>query len=117
MNRKFVRPLAAAFLAACAGAAQALDVKGLERPAAACTDFYRYANKTWLETTEIPADRTFWGAASIIGRANEDMLIGILDEAVKQKKLPPPGPQRMSCSRPSSISRPTTAPTTAPSAW
>jgi putative endopeptidase len=86
------RPLTAfalALLAGFAGPARALDVKGLDPKLGACTDFYQYANGKWLEGTEIPADRTFWGAASVIARANEDLLIKILDEAIK--KPPPPG--------------------------
>jgi putative endopeptidase len=86
MNRTFLRPLAALLLAA-SGAAHALDIKGLDKSVGACTDFYAYANRTWLQGTEIPADRTFWGAASIIGRNNEQLLIGLLDAAVKS---PPP---------------------------
>jgi len=96
MKRTFLPALAAALLAGFALAAHALDVKGLDRPAGACSDFWQYANKKWLDTTEIPADRTFWGSASMIARANEDMLIRILDEALKKKELPPWGsPQRM----------------------
>ena len=87
MKRSFPLPLAAALLAAFALPAHALDVKGIDKGVDACTDFYAYANRTWLQATEIPADRTFWGAASVIGRNNEQMLIGLLDEASKN---PPP---------------------------
>ena len=90
MKRFDLRALAALLLAGLAGAASAqpsLDVKGLDPKLGACTDFYRYANGKWLDGTEIPADRTFWGAASVLARANEDLLIKILDEA--SKKLPP----------------------------
>jgi len=90
MIRRFRRPLAAIALAALSGAAVALDVKGLDKGVNACTDFYQYANRKWLASTEIPADRSFWGAASMIARQNEDMLIRMLDEASKQP-LPPPG--------------------------
>ena len=92
MKRFDLRALAALLLAGLAGAASAqpsLDVKGLDPKLGACTDFYRYANGKWLDGTEIPADRTFWGAASVLARANEDLLIKILDEA--SKKLPPEG--------------------------
>src|SRR5688572_1351245 len=88
MIRHCKRPLAALSLAAFVLPALALDVKGLDKSVAACTDFYAYANRTWLQGTEIPADRTFWGAASVIGRNNEELLIGMLDEASKS----PPSP-------------------------
>src|SRR5688572_2474298 len=87
MIRHCKRPLAALSLAAFVLPALALDVNGLDKGVDACTDFYAYANRTWLQATEIPADRTFWGAASVIGRNNEQMLIGLLDEASKN---PPP---------------------------
>ena len=87
MKRSFPPALAAALLAAFAVPAHALDVKGIDKGVDACTDFYAYANRTWLQATEIPADRTFWGAASVIGRNNEQMLIGLLDEASRK---PPP---------------------------
>src|SRR6187402_529645 len=90
MKRRTLRPLVAVLLATCAGTVHALDVKGLDPTVGACTDFYQYANRKWLEGTEIPGDRTFWGAASIIARQNEDMLIRMLDDAVKQP-LPPVG--------------------------
>jgi predicted metalloendopeptidase len=90
MKRTFLPPLAAALLAAFAGPSLALDLKGLDPKIGACTDFYQYANRKWLESTEIPADRTFWATASVLARDNEDMLVRILDEALR-KPLPPPG--------------------------
>ena len=90
MIRRFRRPLAALAIAALPGTALALDVKGLDKGVNACTDFYQYANRKWLASTEIPADRSFWGTGSIIGRQNEDLLIRLLEEAAK-KPLPPPG--------------------------
>ena len=90
MLRVSRRPIAALLLAGLCAAAHALDVKGLDRNINACTDFYQFANRKWLETTEIPADRTFWGAANVIGRRNDDLLIRMLDEAAK-RPLPPEG--------------------------
>ena len=90
MKRNFLPPLAAVLLALSALPSRALDVKGLDPKIGACTDFYQYANRKWLDATEIPADRSFWAASTILARANEDMLIGILDEALK-RPLPPHG--------------------------
>jgi putative endopeptidase len=85
------RPLAALFAAAFATAAHAaLDVKGMDKAVGACSDFYMYANAKWFAENEIPADRSFWGAASKLARDNETQLIRTLDEAAKAK-LPPPG--------------------------
>ena len=90
MKRTYSRPLAAALLAAYSIAAQALDVPGLDDKVGACTDFYQYANRKWLESTEIPADRSWWGSMSVLDRQNEDLLIRLLDEALA-KPLPPQG--------------------------
>jgi predicted metalloendopeptidase len=90
MKRTFLPSVAFAAFAASALPAHALDLKGLDPQVGACTDFYQYANRKWLESTEIPSDRTFWAASTILARDNEDMLIRILDEALT-KPLPPEG--------------------------
>jgi putative endopeptidase len=73
-----------------ASAHAALDVKGLDPAIDRCKDFYGYANHKWLDANEIPADRTFWGAGSVLGKRNEDLLIRMLEEAAKGP-LPPQG--------------------------
>ena len=41
--------------------ATGLDLAGIDRSVAPGDDFFRYANGTWLKTTEIPADRASYG--------------------------------------------------------
>lgn len=45
---------------------------------AACQNFYEYANKAWLDTASIPADRSDWGAFFVNAARVEDQLHGIL---------------------------------------
>jgi putative endopeptidase len=45
-----------------AAAVRGLDVAGIDRSVVPGDDFFRYANGTWLKTTEIPADRSSWGS-------------------------------------------------------
>jgi putative endopeptidase len=40
-----------------------IDTSGMDRAVAPGDDFFRYANGTWLKTKEIPADRSYDGAA------------------------------------------------------
>jgi putative endopeptidase len=82
--------LAAALAAASFQAPAALDIAGIDKSIDACTDFYRHTNRAWLETTEIPADRTRWGSFEIIAQRNEKLLTAALDEALA-KPLPPEG--------------------------
>src|SRR5260370_292088 len=37
------------------------DLAGMDAATRPGDDFFRYANGTWLDTTEIPADRSSWG--------------------------------------------------------
>lgn len=67
-----IAALAAGALAAqlpAAGAADnrdALDLSGIERAVAPGDDFFRYANGAWLAATEIPPDRSSYGADDIV---------------------------------------------------
>ena len=87
MKRNPVRILAAATLAALAVPAFAkLDVAGLDRGIDPCTDFYGYANRTWLASTPIPADRPRWGSMDIIAHSNQELLHDILDKESKRSR-------------------------------
>jgi putative endopeptidase len=44
-------------------------------------DFFRYVNGTWLDTAEIPADRSGWGATYEIHERNENRLKSVLEES------------------------------------
>ncbi|MFZ1907036.1 MAG: M13 family metallopeptidase [Steroidobacteraceae bacterium] len=52
--------------AASGGAVAGLDVAAVDRSVAPGDDFFRYANGTWLRTTEIPADRSSWGSGAVL---------------------------------------------------
>ena len=85
------KPIAAALASlACLAARAGLDVAGIDKSVDACTDFYRYANRSWLEATAIPADRARWGTFEIIALRNERVLKSALDEALA-RPLPPAG--------------------------
>lgn len=51
-------------------------------------DFFRFVNGTWLANTEIPADRSGWGAPYEIHERNEKRLHTILEEASTAQAAP-----------------------------
>src|SRR5207248_5608155 len=65
----------------------ALDAAGMDPSADPCSDFYRYANGKWMETTTIPPDRPGWGTFTVVYERNEKILAAALLEA---RDKPPP---------------------------
>ncbi len=80
---RFALALVCAFAAGAplACAASALDMAGLAKDVSACDDFYAYANRSWLESTAIPADRAAWGTFAIIDERNKKRLQAQLKSA------------------------------------
>jgi predicted metalloendopeptidase len=46
-------------------------------------DFFAYANGTWLEQTEIPADRSSYGAGSILAEQTDRRVVALIQAAAK----------------------------------
>ncbi|MEM6684514.1 MAG: M13 family metallopeptidase [Bacteroidota bacterium] len=46
-------------------------------------DFYTYVNGKWMETAEIPADRTSWGGFQVLRKKTDADVLAIIDEANK----------------------------------
>ena len=61
-----------------------LDVAGISKSVPACTDFYMYANERWLLETQIPADRSTWGAGAELSQRNEAILREALEAGSRQ---------------------------------
>jgi predicted metalloendopeptidase len=56
-------------------------------------NFNRYVNGTWLDKTEIPADRTRWGSFDELRKNTDDDVMIILKEAIKDKTIDPKSDQ------------------------
>jgi putative endopeptidase len=74
---------AAAFAALAQTGGRGFDPSRMDTTAAACTDFYQFANGNWLKTTQIPAAFPSWGSFNILAENNRNTLHDILEEAAK----------------------------------
>ncbi len=61
------------------------DVTRIDRSADACTDFFQYANGSWVKNTEIPPAYSRWGSFNILAENNNTALKDILESASKTK--------------------------------
>ncbi|MDN3595703.1 M13 family metallopeptidase [Zunongwangia endophytica] len=50
-------------------------------------DFFRYVNGTWLDSTEIPGDRTSWGSFMELRETTDNDALALLDEASNDENL------------------------------
>jgi putative endopeptidase len=62
---------------------KAFDLSRMDTSTEACTDFFQYANGTWLKNTEIPASESRWGTFNILADNNNAILKEILENAAK----------------------------------
>src|SRR5689334_17461393 len=51
-------------------------------------DFFRYANGTWMKTTQIPADRTRWGSFNILAAKSEQDVKDLVQQVSSHKQAP-----------------------------
>lgn len=68
-----------------------LDPTAIDRKANPCDDFYQYACGSWVERTQIPADKGRWNRSfSEIHKRNEALLHKILEDALSAEGQPDP---------------------------
>ncbi|MEO8074068.1 MAG: M13 family metallopeptidase [Acidobacteriota bacterium] len=61
----------------------AFDVTRVDNSADACTDFFQFANGSWVKNTQIPAAYSRWGSFNILADNNNNALKEILDADVQ----------------------------------
>jgi putative endopeptidase len=59
------------------------NVNGMDRSVAPGDDFVRYAVGKWIDTTEIPPDRSSMGSVAVIKEKTSARVRGIIEEAAK----------------------------------
>ncbi len=91
MKRLFFGALSAFLVLACAPKEQepvlglGVDLETFDHNVRAQDDFYQYVNGTWLATTEIPADKSNYGAFTQLFDKSQDDLKVIVEEAANAR--------------------------------
>ena len=65
-----------------------LDLAGMDHRTAPGDDFNRYANGKWLDSTEIPADRSSWGPATELVELTSRQIRTLIEEAARRPAAP-----------------------------
>jgi predicted metalloendopeptidase len=68
-----------------ARATTALDVAGMDRSVKPGDNFFKYANGTWLARTEIPADRSTYGASAVLIELTDRRVAELIQESAKSE--------------------------------
>ena len=63
-----------------------INVNYMDKSIKPNNDFFRYVNGTWLNTTEIPGDKTTWGSFHQLRQNTDRDALDILNEASKNPK-------------------------------
>ena len=64
-----------------------VDLEGMDKTVKPGDDFFRYVNGKWIAATQIPADRTSFGAFAMLRELSEARVRGILDKWAADKNL------------------------------
>lgn len=64
-----------------------LELTGFDKNTSPGEDFFRYVNGQWLDTTEIPSDKSRWGSFVILAEKSKEAVLEIIREVSKKKSL------------------------------
>lgn len=67
---------------------QGIVLENMDTSVKPTDDFFRYVNGTWLDKTEIPADRTSWGGFGELRKKTDADVLAILNKAIKEGNFP-----------------------------
>lgn len=77
-------------ISALAAAPSGIDTAGMNPALVPGDDFYGYTSGTWTVKTEIPADRSSWGAGSALGEETNRRLIALIEADAKNRAAATP---------------------------
>jgi predicted metalloendopeptidase len=60
-----------------------VDLAGMDAKTRPGDDFFRYANGAWMDTTEIPADRSSWGTSAELTELTSARVADLIQTATK----------------------------------
>lgn len=63
-----------------------INVDLMDKTVKPSEDFFKYVNGTWLDNTEIPADRTRWGSFDELRQKTDEDALSILKAAMSDNK-------------------------------
>jgi putative endopeptidase len=64
-----------------------VDLEGMDRTVKPGDDFFKYVNGAWLAKTQIPADKTSYGAFAVLSDLSEARVHALLDKWAADKSL------------------------------
>ena len=82
-------PLLLSAGAAHAGSASGIDLNNADNSVRIQDNFFMHVNGTWMKNTQIPADRSSWGAFDALYEATLPQLRGIVEDAAKDGAATP----------------------------
>lgn len=65
-----------------------IDISALDSSVSPCSDFYKFANGTWLKNNPIPETEVRWGGFNILRDKNNAILHDILEKAMNDSAAP-----------------------------
>jgi predicted metalloendopeptidase len=81
LSLPWAAPVASAATEASVPAGVGLDLAGIDSSVAPGTDFFAYANGTWLKTTPIPPDRATYGVAAVVAERTGQRTRELIEQA------------------------------------
>lgn len=66
-----------------------IDLQNMKPEISPKDDFYNFVNGTWMDETEIPADRSSWGGFSVLRKSTDNDVLEILANAAASGKYGP----------------------------